>query len=122
MTLATRQSDRLADHFGVTRKDSDEFAVRSHTNAAKAHADGIFDDEILSYEGSIEETGVRGDSTYEKLATLKPAFVKPFGSVTAANASYLTDGASATLLMAEEKALALGFRPKAYLRECARLG
>ena len=63
------------------------------------------------------ETGVRGESTIEKLASLKPAFVKPHGNVTAANASYLTDGASATLIMSEEKALALGFKPKAYLRE-----
>jgi len=69
------------------------------------------------YEGSRAENGARADSTYEKLASLKPAFVKPYGSVTAANASYLTDGASAALIMSEEKALQLGYRPKAYLRE-----
>jgi acetyl-CoA acyltransferase len=110
-------SDRLADHFGVSRQDSDEFAVRSHVNAAKAHADGLYDDEVMPYDGSREETGVRGESTYEKLSTLKPAFVKPFGNVTAANASYLTDGASATLIMSEDRALELGLKPKAYLRE-----
>ena len=110
-------SDRLADHFGVSRQDSDEFAVRSHVNAAKAHADGLYDDEVIEYNGSRDESGIRGESTVEKLSTLKPAFVKPFGNVTAANASYLTDGASATLIMSEEKALALGFKPKAYLRE-----
>jgi len=110
-------SDRLADAFGVSRRDSDEFALRSHHNAAKAHADGIFDEEVLEYNGSRAETGVRGESTLEKLSSLKPAFVKPYGNVTAANASYLTDGASATLIMSEEKALELGYKPKAYLRE-----
>lgn len=110
-------SDRLADAFGVSRQDSDEFALRSHHAAAKAHADGIYDDEVLEYKGSRVETGVRGESTIEKLSSLKAAFVKPHGTVTAANASYLTDGASATLIMSEEKALELGYKPKAYLRE-----
>jgi acetyl-CoA acyltransferase len=110
-------ADRLADHFGVTRRESDEFALRSHHNAAKAHADGLYEDEVLSYNGSKAENGVRGESTLEKMSSLKPAFVKPHGSVTAANASYLTDGASATLLMSEDKALELGFKPKAYLRD-----
>lgn len=110
-------SDRLADMFGVSRADSDEFALRSHLGAAQAHANGIYDGEVVPYDGSREEAGVRGDSTLEKLSTLKPAFVKPHGTVTAANASYLTDGASAALIMSEERALELGFKPKAYLRE-----
>lgn len=109
--------DRLADKFCVSRADSDAFALRSHHNAAAAHAAGIYDDEVLPFEGATAEHGVRGDSTAEKMASLRPAFVKPFGTVTAANASYLTDGASATLLMSEDKALALGFTPKAYLRD-----
>jgi hypothetical protein len=53
----------------------------------------------------------------EKMSSLKPAFIKPHGTITAANASFLTDGASATLLMSEEKALALGYKPKAYLKD-----
>jgi len=110
-------ADRLAETFGVSRREQDEFALRSHHLAAKAHADGIYDDEVISYEGSREELGCRGDSTIEKLSSLKPAFIKPNGTVTAANASYLTDGASAALIMSEEKALALGYKPKAYLRE-----
>jgi len=110
-------SDRLADRFGVSRQQSDEFALRSHQLAAKAHADGMYDDEILPYHGNTIEQGIRGDTTLEKLSTLKPAFVKPHGTVTAANASYLTDGAAATLLMSEERALELGFKPKAYLRQ-----
>ncbi|KAL1527555.1 hypothetical protein AB1Y20_008943 [Prymnesium parvum] len=110
-------SDRLADKFGVSRAEQDDFALRSHHKAAEAHAAGIFDDEIIPFQGSTEETGIRGDATAEKMASLKPAFVKPHGTVTAANASYLTDGAAATLLMSEEKALALGFKPKAFLRD-----
>jgi len=110
-------SDRLADKFGVSRRDSDEFALRSHMNAAKAHADGLYSDEIVPVNGSTAENGIRGESTYEKLARLKPAFIKPHGTVTAANASYLTDGAAATVIMSEDKALELGFKPKAYLRE-----
>lgn len=110
-------ADRLADAFGVSRRESDEFALRSHHNAAKAHADGLYDEEVLEFNGSRSEEGVRGESTIEKMSSLKPAYVKPYGSVTAANASYLTDGAAATLIMSEEKAKELGFQPKAYLRE-----
>lgn len=62
-----------------------------------------------------KDNGIRV-STPEQLAKLKPAFVKPYGGVTAANASFLTDGASAALIMTEEKALQLGLTPKAYLR------
>lgn len=62
-----------------------------------------------------KDNGIRV-STQEQLAKLKPAFVKPYGTVTAANASFLTDGASAALIMSEERALQLGLKPKAYLR------
>ncbi len=61
------------------------------------------------------DNGIRV-STQEQMAKLKPAFVKPHGTVTAANSSYLTDGASACLIMTEERAKAMGFKPKAYLR------
>jgi acetyl-CoA acyltransferase len=110
-------SDRLADMFGVSRQDQDEFSLRSHQLGAKAHADGIYADELIPYKGETMETGIRGEATKEKLASLKPAFVKPYGTVTAANASYLTDGASAVLMMSEDKAKELGFQPKAYLRD-----
>merc|ERR1719263_2204273 len=112
-------ADRLADRFGVSRADQDAFAARSHVNAAKAHEDGIFKDEIVPVNGQTLEEGIRGDSTVEKMAKLKPAFVKPYGSVTAASASYFTDGAACTLIMSEDKAKALGLTPKAYLREYA---
>jgi acetyl-CoA acyltransferase len=61
------------------------------------------------------DNGIRV-SSQEQMAKLKPAFIKPHGTVTAANSSYLTDGASACLLMTEEKAKEMGFKPKAYLR------
>lgn len=109
-------ADRLADRFGISRRAQDEFALRSHANAAKAHADGIYADEIVPVNGSTAEGGIR-ESTLDKLASLKPAFVKPYGTVTAANSSYLTDGASACLLMSEAKARELGYAPKAYVRD-----
>uniref|UniRef100_A0A8C3WJN7 Trifunctional enzyme subunit beta, mitochondrial n=1 Tax=Catagonus wagneri TaxID=51154 RepID=A0A8C3WJN7_9CETA len=63
-----------------------------------------------------QDNGIR-PSSLEQMAKLKPAFIKPYGTVTAANSSFLTDGASAVLIMAEEKALAMGYKPKAYLRD-----
>lgn len=63
-----------------------------------------------------KDNGIRV-STQDQMAKLKPAFVKPYGTVTAANASFLTDGASAALIMSEDKALQLGLTPKAYLRD-----
>ncbi|CAJ1963502.1 unnamed protein product [Cylindrotheca closterium] len=110
-------SDKLSAKFGVSRQDQDEFTVRSHTNAAKAHLDGFYKDEIVPYNGSREENGIKGDSTIESVGKLKPAFVKPHGTHTAANSSFLTDGAAMSLLMSEEKALELGFKPWAYLRD-----
>jgi acetyl-CoA acyltransferase len=115
-------SDRLAAKFGVSRRDQDEFTVRSHTNAAKAHADGLYDDEIFAVDGNVTENGIKGDSNMDKVGKLKPAFIKPHGTHTAANSSYLTDGASSILIMSEEKALALGFKPKAYLRAWEYVG
>jgi acetyl-CoA acyltransferase len=100
----------------VSRREQDEFTVRSHTNAAKAHADGMYVDEIVPVNGSTVENGIKGESTVEKVSKLKPAFIKPHGTHTAANSSFLTDGASACLIMSEEKALELGFTPKAYIR------
>lgn len=110
-------SDRLSAKFGVSRDDQDSFTVRSHTTAAQAHADGFYNGEVIPYKGSIEENGIKGDSTVESVQKLKPAFVKPHGTHTAANSSFLTDGASASLVMSEERALELGFKPLAYLRD-----
>lgn len=110
-------SDRLASWFGISREEQDEFAYRSHHAAAAAHKKGLYDEEIFPVNGSIEENGIRGDSTLEKLGSLKPAFVRPHGTHTAANSSFLSDGASATLIMSEEKALSLGYTPKAVIKD-----
>jgi acetyl-CoA acyltransferase len=110
-------SDKLSAKFGVSRQEQDEFTVRSHTLAQAAHDDGFYKDEIIPYRGSLEENGIKGDSTIESVSKLKPAFVKPTGTHTAANSSFLTDGAAATLIMSEEKAKELGFKPWAYLRD-----
>lgn len=115
--------DRMAAMFGVSRQEQDAFALRSHQLAAKATDDGLLDGELIpapippKFETVKVDNGFRADSTLEKMAKLRPAFIKPHGTVTAANASFLTDGASATLIMTEEKALELGYTPKAYLRE-----
>lgn len=110
-------SDRLSARFGVSRADQDEYTVLSHTRAAKAHADGLYDEELFAVDGSKEENGIIGDTNMEKVGKLKPAFIKPHGTHTAANSSYLTDGASACMVMSEEKALELGYTPKAYIRD-----
>mmetsp|Transcript_1431 Transcript_1431/g.3090 ORF Transcript_1431/g.3090 Transcript_1431/m.3090 type:complete len:476 (-) Transcript_1431:88-1515(-) len=110
-------SDRLSAKFGISREDQDEFTVRSHQLAGKAHKEGWYDGEIVPYKGSTEENGIKADSTIESVSKLKPAFVKPHGTHTAANSSFLTDGASASLIMSEKRALELGFKPLAYLRD-----
>lgn len=114
-------ADRLASAFAVSRKEQDDYALRSHTLAKQAQEKGFFTDLVPFKVDGVDKTvsadnGIRV-STPEALAKLKPAFVKPYGSITAANASYLTDGASACLIMTEEKAKALGLKPKAYLRD-----
>jgi acetyl-CoA acyltransferase len=100
----------------------DEFTVRSHHNAANAHAEGAYDDEIVPVNGSSVENGIKGETSIEKVSKLKPAFIKPHGTHTAANSSFLTDGASACLIMSEEKALALGLKPKAFIRGWSYVG
>lgn len=114
-------ADRLAAAFKVSRKEQDEYALRSHTCAQQAFNKGYLTDIVpfkVPGENSIikKDNGVRV-STPDKLASLKPAFVKPHGTITAANASFLTDGASACLIMTEEKAKQLGLKPKLYLRD-----
>jgi acetyl-CoA acyltransferase len=114
-------ADRLSAAFGVSRKDQDAYALRSHTLAKQAQEKGYLTDLVPFKVAGVDKTitadnGIRV-STPEQIAKLKPAFVKPYGTVTAANASYLTDGASAALIMTEERAKQLGLKPKAYLRD-----
>ncbi|XP_062323909.1 trifunctional enzyme subunit beta, mitochondrial [Osmerus eperlanus] len=113
-------ADRLAAAFGVSRLEQDEFAMRSHTLAKKAQDEGLLSD-VISFKVPgrdivSQDNGIRL-STMAQMSKLKAAFVKPHGTVTAANSSFLTDGASAVLIMSEEKALAMGYKPKAFLRD-----
>jgi acetyl-CoA acyltransferase len=124
-TMGHSAEDMAKDN-GITREAQDEFAVRSHAKAIEAWEGGIFDQEVMpyalppKYKETVEQDNIpRTDSTTEKLAGLRPVFDKKYGSVTAANASPLTDGASALLLMDESVAEALGYEPKAYLRSYA---
>jgi len=114
-------ADRLAASFNVSRQEQDEFALRSHQMAHDATVKGYLSDivpfQVPGAEAPItKDNGIRV-SSMDKVSKLKPAFIKPHGTVTAANASYLTDGASACLIMTEEKAKSLGLMPKAYLRD-----
>ena len=116
-------ADRLSASFAVSRKEQDDFALRSHTLADKAAKAGLLSD-VLTVNVPGKNAPVSSDlgvrvATPEQLAKLKAAFIKPHGTITAANASYLTDGASAALIMTEEKAKQLGLKPKAYLRNFA---
>merc|ERR1711894_574899 len=114
-------ADRLCATFGVTRQEQDEFALRSHSFAKQASDKGLLTD-IMTYKvpGSNQtvstDNGIRPSSMAD-MSRLKPAFIKPHGTITAANASFLTDGGSACLIMEEQKALSMGFKPKAYLRD-----
>ncbi|VAW02690.1 3-ketoacyl-CoA thiolase, partial [hydrothermal vent metagenome] len=119
-------AEKMAKANGISREAQDEFALRSHTKAIEAREAGIFDSEVMPYpvpprfKDIVErDTIPRDDSSLEKLAKLKPVFDRKYGTVTAANASPLTDGASALLLMDESVAKALGYEPKAYLRSYA---
>ncbi|KAI5617043.1 trifunctional enzyme subunit beta, mitochondrial [Silurus asotus] len=113
-------ADRLAAAFSVSRQEQDEFAMRSHSLAKKAQDEGLLSDiigfKVPGKDIVTKDNGIR-PSSLEQMSKLKPAFVKPHGTVTAANSSYLTDGASAVLIMSEEKALSMGYKPKAYLRD-----
>lgn len=114
-----------------TREQQDEFALRSHLSAKKATEEGRFKDEIVPIEGH-DENGLpfmfdkdevyRADASLEALASLKPVFDPRGGTVTAGNASALSDGASALLLMSEEKAKELGVEILAYVKSMAAAG
>lgn len=119
-------AERMAKENGITRAAQDRWALRSHRLAAEGTADGRLKQEIVptfippDYTEVLDhDNGVRADTSLEKLAALRPVFDRRYGSVTAGNASPLTDGASAVLLMSEEKARALGVEPLGYIRSWA---
>lgn len=118
-------AEKMAKANGISREAQDRWALRSHQLAAAGTADGRLTREIApaylpdSAEVVSSDNGIREDSSLEKLASLKPVFDRRYGSVTAGNASPLTDGASAVLLMSEERAKALGYSPLGYIRSYA---
>ena len=119
-------AERMAKENGITRAEQDRWALRSHQLAAKGTEDGRLTAEMFpvfvppKYETSVDrDNGIRTDTSAEKLATLKPVYDKRYGSVTAGNASPLTDGASAVVLMSEDRAKALGHEPLGYIRSWA---
>ena len=105
--------EKLVARDGITREQQDEFALRSHVLAAKAYADGVLTEVVPIPDVELtEDEGIRPDSSLEKLAKLKPAFVEG-GTVTAGNASPLNDGAAAVLLADVASAATLGRAPLA---------
>jgi acetyl-CoA acyltransferase len=130
-------AELIADKWGLSREDLDAFGAQSQQRAARAADEGRFDNEIIPVRESrldretgkvvdsddlvTGDEGIRRDTTVETLANLKPAF-KPDGKVTAGNSSQITDGASAALIMSEEKANELGLRPRARFVQFALAG
>jgi len=120
-----QSAERMARRNEISREAQDEFALRSHMRAAAAIASGRFDGEVTPVQTpdgwAHGDNLVRADTSIEKLGKLRPAFAKD-GSVTAGNASPLTDGAAAIVLMSEEKAKALGYQPLAAIRSWSYVG
>jgi acetyl-CoA acyltransferase len=121
-----QSAEKMAKENGITREAQDRLALQSHERAAAATADGRLAAEIAPWFGGrgmdeiiAGDNGIRSDTSLEVLARLRPVFDRRYGSVTAGTASPLTDGAAAVLLMAEDKAIALGYEPLAYLRSYA---
>ena len=121
-----QSAEKMAKENGISRDAQDRIALMSHQRAAAGTADGRLTAEIAPWFGGpgmdqvqTSDNGIRSDSSLEALAQLKPVFDRRYGSVTAGNASPLTDGAAAVLLMSEDKARALGYRPLAAIRSYA---
>ncbi|HIF9068095.1 TPA: acetyl-CoA C-acyltransferase FadI [Photobacterium damselae] len=118
-------AEQMAKTHQITRQEQDALAHRSHTLAAQAWRDGLIRDEVMTafpepYRAWIDkDNNIREDSSLESYAKLRPAFDRKYGSVTAANATPLTDGAAAVLLMSEGRAKALGLTPLGYIRSYA---
>jgi acetyl-CoA acyltransferase len=116
-------AEKMAKENGISREEQDRIAFSSHQNAARAWKEGRFDNEVMhvvvppKYEQTAARDNiVREDTSLDALGQLRPVFDRKYGTITAGNASPLTDGAAALLLMSEEKARALGFEPLGYLR------
>ncbi len=120
-----QSAEKMAKLNDISRDDQDRFALRSHRLAHAGTEDGRITAEIAPILGGgidgviTQDNGIRQDTDLQRLAQLKPVFDKRYGSVTAANSSPLTDGASAVLLMSEDAARSLGYQPLAFIRSYA---
>jgi acetyl-CoA acyltransferase len=118
-------AEMIADQWEIPRSELDELAVRSHRLAHQATEEGRFEREILPFQVNgdtyLTDQGIRPDTNLEALAKLKPAF-KPDGKITAGNASQISDGAAAVLLMSADKAKALGLRARARIVDQTTVG
>jgi acetyl-CoA acyltransferase len=119
-------AETIARRYKLTRDEQDEFALRSHTLASRARDEGVFEDEVIhtfippDFEDFLStDNGVADELTSESLAEMDPLFDREFGTVTAGNSSYLSDGASVLLLASEEKAKSMGYKPLAYVKSYA---
>ena len=118
-------AEKMAKENGISRDDQDALAHRSHANASKAWKEGWFDEQVMDvimspdYKAVSKDNLVRDNSDLSKYAKLKPVFDRENGSVTAANSSPLTDGASAVILMSENKAKELGLTPLGFIKSHA---
>jgi acetyl-CoA acetyltransferase family protein len=127
-------AEMIADKWEIPRSELDEIGLRSHQNAAQATEEGRFEREIVPFavngDTYVADQGIRPDSSLEKLSSLKPAFPEAgqyVGGeenlrVTAGNSSQISDGAAAVLLMAREKADALGLKPRARIVDQTTVG
>jgi acetyl-CoA C-acetyltransferase len=105
----------MAKEWHIAREAQDQLAFESHRKAAAAYDAGFLDDLLVPTSGVFRDNNLRADIALEKIAQLKPAFDREAGTLTAANSTPLTDGASAVLLASEEWAAAHGLKPLAYL-------
>jgi acetyl-CoA acyltransferase len=121
-----QSAEKMAKENGIAREAQDRYALMSHQRAAAGTSDGRLTAEIAPWFGGrgmdeieTSDNGIRNDTSLEKLAELRPVFDRRYGSVTAGNSSPLTDGAAAVIVMAREKAEALGLAPLAAIRSYA---
>ncbi len=118
----------LAREFGISRRQQDEFALRSHQRAASSWDDGWFDDEVMhvfappSFAAVHRDEGIRASQSIEALEKLRPVFERPLGTVTAGNSSQITDGAAMLILAGDDKARAEGWPIMGYLHDWAYAG
>jgi acetyl-CoA acyltransferase len=121
-----QSAEKMAKENRISREEQDRWALRSHKLAAQGTADGRLTAEIVPWlpsrngDGIVQQdNGIRADTSLDQMAKLKPVFDRRYGSVTAANSSPLTDGASAVLVMSADAAKGLGYEPIAFIRSYA---